>query len=394
MPTPSLFARHWRLDPDVTFLNHGSFGACPTEVLEKQTEFRQQLEAEPVRFLARELEAREDQVRAALGEFIGAHPNDLALVPNATVGVNTVLNCLKLKPGEGILVTDHGYAACRNAVERVAQRTGAKVVVAKIPFPIHSSDQVLQAIDEAFTPNIRFALIDHITSPTALILPIQQIVAKLHAKGVRVLVDGAHAPGMLPLNLDALGAEFYTGNCHKWMCAPKGAAFLHVRRDWQDKIVPLVTSHGMRINRTDRSRFRLEHDWTGTHDPTPWLCIPPAISLFSQLHPGGWQEQRQLNRDLTLRARTLLCTALEIEPPAPDDMLGSMAASVLPALKIPQMPPSLFEPLQDWLWHKHAIEVPVMRWPSPPVELLRISAQIYNTFEQFEILASTLQGLR
>ncbi len=391
---PNPLASHWTLDPAVTFLNHGSFGACPRAVLQAQADLRARLEAEPVRLLARELEGLQDAVRQALGAFLNADPEGLTLVANATVGVNTVLANLQLAPGDEILVLDHGYAACRNAVDRVAARLDARVVVAQVPFPLVADDAVLEAMARVLTPRTRFCLIDHVTSPTALVLPLARIVPWLKARGVAVLVDGAHAPGQVAVDLTALNAEYYTGNCHKWLCAPKGAAFLHVRADRRAGFVPLITSHGMAVARTDRSRFRLEHDWTGTGDPTPWLTVPAALAWMAQLQPGGWPARQAANHALVLQARDLLCAALDVPPPAPDAMLGAMAAIPLPPLRVPPQPPSLFDPLQDHLWHAHGIEVPVMDWPSPRVRLIRISAQAYNSLDQFHFLADQLRALR
>jgi isopenicillin-N epimerase len=378
----------WMLDPAIVFLNHGSFGACPQPVLEYQMAVRTRMEAEPVLFF-RQLEEMADHARSALGGFVGADPNDLAFMPNATTGVNTVLRSLDFEPGDEILITDHIYNACRNAAALVAELSGARLVTANIPFPINSSGEALAAIVERVTPRTRLLLIDHVTSPTALIFPIEAIVAKMAERDIDTLVDGAHAPGMVPVDVTAIGAAYYTANAHKWMCAPKGAAFLHVRRDRQDRIIPTVISHGANSSRTDRSRFRLLFDWTGTTDPTAHLAIPTAIETMASLVPGGWPELMRHNHELALQARDLLVGALGIDPPAPDHMLGSMAAIPLPDESGPQLPsPSLA--LQETLWNDHQVEVPVNVWPSWPHLLLRVSAQIYNQIEQYETLAKHL----
>ena len=215
-------AQHWKLDPEITFLNHGSFGACPTRVLARQSELRTQMEGEPLRFFMRELEPLLDAARASLAAFVHAPSSDIAFVNNATAGVNTVLRSLRLEPGDELLTTSHVYNACRNAMEYVAAQCDARVVIAPVPFPIQSPGEVVQSVLERVTPRTRLVLLDHITSPTGLILPIEDILPTLHEKGIDTLVDGAHAPGMIPLDITALGATYYTGNCHKWVCAPKG----------------------------------------------------------------------------------------------------------------------------------------------------------------------------
>lgn len=239
----------------MTFLNHGSFGACPKQVLEFQQRLRLQLEQEPLRFFGREWEPLLDDARSKLAAFMGADVQDLVFIPNATTGVNSVLRSLTFSPEDEILTTNHEYNACRNALDFVTSRTGAEVVVAKIPFPIDSPRQVVAAVIEQVSPKTRLALLDHVTSQTGLIFPIQKLVKELQQRGVDTLVDGAHAPGMISLNLQEIGATYYTGNCHKWLCAPKGAAFLYVRRDKQSEIRPLTISHGTNSPRTDKTRF-------------------------------------------------------------------------------------------------------------------------------------------
>jgi isopenicillin-N epimerase len=388
-------AQHWPLDPAITFLNHGSFGSCPRPVLAFQQSLRDRLERQPVQFLVRELEPMLDDARRVLAAFVGANADNLVFVTNATSGVNTVLRSLSFSAGDELLVTNHEYNACRCALEYAAQRAGAKVVVASIPFPFQSEDQIVQSVLNAVTPRTRLALLDHVTSPTALVLPIARLIRELAERGIDTLVDGAHAPGMLPVNLSELNAAYYTGNCHKWMCAPKTAGFLHVREDRQELIHPLSISHGYNTKRTDRSRFQIEFAWTGTSDPTPALTVPEVLRFRENLLPGGWPEIMSRNRDLALRARTILCQALAVQPPCPDSFIGSMAAFPLPAdATVRQARSPLYEDaLQEKLLQKHGIEVPVVSWPAHPHRLLRISAQLYNSPADYEKLAAALAEL-
>ena len=387
------FASPWTLDPDVVFLNHGSFGACPKPVLAAQAELRARLEREPVDFMAREWERRMDEARTALARFVGADPDAVALVHNATGGVNTVLRSLTFSAGEEILVVDQGYNACQNAARFVAERSGARVVVAHLPFPLARPEEVTKAILDQVTGRTRLALVDHVTSATGLVLPIEAIVRGIDARGIDTLVDGAHAPGMVPLALDTLGAAYYTGNCHKWMCTPKGSAFLYVRKDRQHLVHPLVISHGANAPRTDRSRFRLEFDFTGTQDPTGWLAIPEAIRFMGSLLPGGWDELRARNHALALRGRSILCEALGIPAPAPDSMIGSLAAVPLPPGPASTAPPLSIDPIMATLYEKHRIETLASVWPASPGRILRVSAQIYNEESQYLRLAAALKAI-
>jgi isopenicillin-N epimerase len=392
LESPAVSPALWRLDPAVTFLNHGSFGSCPGSVLEFQVQIRQRLERQPVRFFVREFEELWDQARRELSAFVGARPDDLVFVPNATSGINTVLRSLEWRPGDELLVTNHEYNACRNALDYVAHRSGARVVVANIPFPLKSADEIVPGIESCVTPRTRLALVDHVTSQTGLVLPLAAIVHALTRLGVDVLVDGAHAPGMMPLDLERLGAAYYTGNCHKWLCGPKGAAFLHVRADRQDAIRPLIISHGANSSRTDRSRFLIEFGWMGTGDPSAALSVPEAIRVMGSLLPGGWPEVMRRNRQLVLAARRLLCDALGIDAPCPDELIGSLASVPLPDAKnsAPSKSPLYLDPLQDWLMDHGKIEVPIIPWPAPPKRLLRISAQLYNSLPQYRALARAL----
>ena len=375
------FPSLWCLDPAVTYLNHGSFGACPAAVLAMQSVLRLEMEREPVDFLAVKLQGRLDAARDALAAFLGADAADLVFVSNATTGVNAVLRSLTFAPGDELLTTNHTYAACRKTIDYVAARSGARVVVATVPFPLDTEEQVIEPILACVSPRTRLAVLDHVTSPTALVLPVARLIAELRSRGIETLVDGAHAPGMLPLALTALGAAYYTGNAHKWLCAPKGAAFLHVRRDRQAGLHPSVISHGYPRG------FPAEVDWTGTCDPTPWLCIPEAIRYMGGLLPGGWPELMTRNRALALQARDILCTALGLNAPAPDGMIGSMASITLPAAD-PGSPAARLDSDALCEWFR---ERGVRTWLYPhPVPVLRAAAQLYNNRDQYQRLATLL----
>jgi isopenicillin-N epimerase len=356
----------WLLDPDVIYLNHGSFGACPEEILAEQSRWRARLERNPMRFFVRELEQLLDESRARLAAFVGARPEQLAFVPNATFGCNAVAR--SLSPGSEVLVTSCSYNACVNAF----RESGADLVVAQIPLPVETEEEVVGAILGALTPKTQLALIDHVTSPTAMIWPVAKIVAALRERGVATLVDGAHAPGMLALDIESLGADYYIGNCHKWMCAPKGVGFLWDRRAHTR---PPIISHGANSPRSDRSKFHLEFDWTGTSDPTACLCLPAVIDGFD------WPSLRAHNRALALEGRSILSEALEVPPLCPDAMIGSMAAIPLPPGD---------QSLQLRLAER-GIEVPIILINEH--RLVRISAQRYNRAEDYRILSSAILDL-
>ncbi|MCH7226106.1 aminotransferase class V-fold PLP-dependent enzyme [Haloferula sp. A504] len=394
--SPAGDPEHWILDRSVDFLNHGSFGACPRPVLEAQSRYREEMEREPVRFMTARRGPLQDEARQALCDFLGSRFEDIVPVPNSTSAVSAVVRSLDFEPGDELLTTNHAYNACTNALRYVAERCGAQLRVAEVPFPLSDAEQVVEAVLGALTDRTRLVMLDHVTSPTALIFPIDRLVSEIQGRGIDVLVDGSHAPAMVPLDLDALGAAYYTGNCHKWMCAPKGAGFLHVRRDRQEPIVPAVISHGMNMRRPGRSRFHDLFDWIGTIDPTPWICVKDSIEFLESAFPGGAAGLAARNRRLALAARDLLCRALSGDPPAPNSMLGTMATVVLPDESQPDQmdfttSPSPSLPLYCHLLREHNIDVPVSPWPAPPRQTLRISAQAYNHLAQFERLAEILK---
>lgn len=372
----------WLHEDGLVFLNHGSFGATPAPILELQAELRAQIEHDAIRFLLDQLEDRLDAVRSVAGARLGAEPEGIAFVPNPTFGVNSVLASLRLSPGDEIVVSEHGYNACNNAAKHWAERAGGRAVVAKIPFPIQDPGEATAAIIGAVGPRTRLVMIDHVTSQTGLVLPAAEIVREIEGRGIDVLVDGAHAPGMVPLDISAIGAAYYVGAFHKWICAPKGASFLFTRADRRASTHPVVTSHGANSTRTDRTRYALEFDWLGTMDPTPFLAVPAAFAFLDSLSSDGLAGVMHLNRALTLQARALLTKSLGIEAPCPDSMLGSLASLPLPDGDSVR----LHRALRD----THRIQIPVFPWPEAPRRLIRISAQRYNQLSDYERLASAL----
>ena len=381
----------WALEPGTHHLNHGSFGAVLEEVLDLQQEWRRRLEANPTRFVFRELDEAVDRARDAVARFVGADPAGIAPVRNATTGVASVLRSVEpwLQPGDQLLTTAHDYNAIRQILRFAAERTGAEVVVASVPFPVESPSQVTETVLGAVTDRTRIAVIDHITSPTALVYPLEQIVPALEPE-IPVLVDGAHGPGQVPVALDDLGASWYTGNLHKWVCAPKGAAFLHARSDRLEMTVPSVISHGYNAAvDSPGDRYRALFDWLGTDDFSAWAVTPDVLRLVGGLETGGWEPIMKRNHDLVLEGRGILADAVGTELPAPDGMVGSMASVLLPDGSGPS-PGGELSPLTDRLFDAGFATL-VMNWPQWPRQLLRLSAHLYNTPADYRDLAETLR---
>ncbi len=424
-PRPSPLAAHWRFDPDVVFLNHGSFGGVPVVVSEHQRELQLLLQREPVRFYVELMEPLVDEARRAIAPLLGCHADDFGFVLNATMGVNAVVRSLRFQPGDEILTSNHEYNACNNVVESAAQQWGARVVKIDVPFPISGPDEAFDRIVAGVTPRTKLVLLSYITSPSGMVLPVERLVSEMNRRGIDTLVDGAHAPGMVPLDLDRLNAPYFTGNLHKWVCAPSGAAVLHVRRDRQHLIRPSIISHGANSPRTDRSRFRLEFDYIGTADPSAWLSAPMAMHFIAGLAPlldippgfgaaaqaatstdaepsrlrANWERVMQSNRAKALRGRAILCDALGVKPSIPEEMIGSLAAVLLPPANPADYARSTKyqDPFQDVLIQKYGIQVPIYPVPpnadgrNPGARVVRISGQVYNSIEQYEYLASVLK---
>ena len=372
----------WLLDDDVIFLNHGSFGACPRSVLARQREWQERMEAEPVRFMTRELPQHLETARAELASFVGARTEDLVFVHNATDGANAVLRSLlpEFKPGDELLTASHAYRAVRQTMVYVAELSRAKVVDAQVPFPIADPDDVVDAIRQAITPRTAFAVIDHITSPTGVIFPVEKIIALFKDRGIPVLIDGAHAPGQIDLHLDTLGADYYIGNCHKWLYTPKGAAFLWVDKKHQSKIHPTVISHYL------GSGYQIEFGWTGTLDATAFLSVPAGIEFHRKFFAS---EGREYTRKILLDARREISDALGVSLAAPEEMLANLCTFPLPG--DPDATDERVLNLHDRLFDEYKIEVPAMN--ANGKLYLRISSQVYNDPSDFHALKEALVQL-
>ncbi len=357
------------LDPDTVFLSHGTYGACPRPVFERYQAWQRELEREPVEFLSRRVEGLLADARAALAAYVGTAPDDLTFVQNATTGVNLAARALDLRSGDEVLSTDLEYGACDYTWEQVCVRTGARYVRAEIPLPL---DDVTTALFARRTERTRAVYISHITSETGLLLPVEQIVKRAHAEGLVAIVDGAHAPGHVDLDLDALGADFYAGNCHKWMCAPKGAGFLHVRQDWQERVDGPIVSWGYGEPATFISRTERQ----GTRDAAAYLAVPAAIEFIRK------HDVRERCVALARETRTRLCELLGTEPLSPDESIRQLAS-----VRLPRPAPTLSQRLFD----DFRIEIPTMG-PRRD-DLLRLSVALYTEREDVERLLDALPHL-
>ncbi|MFZ4574360.1 MAG: aminotransferase class V-fold PLP-dependent enzyme [Phycisphaerales bacterium] len=388
-----LSAAGWTLDPCLDFLNHGSYGATPRCVQDVQDELRARAERDPVRYLKVDLEALLDDARAALGRFVNCRGADLAPTPNATYALATVLNCTPLRPGDEILLTDHEYQSLHNELERVCARTGARAVRAAVPFPIRSEDQVVEAVVGAMTDRTRLVFISHVTSATALVFPVDRVVRECHRRGIDVVVDGAHAPGQVPVDVGALRPTYWVCSGHKWLCGPRGSGFMYVRPDKQHLIRPLSLNSRVHKARPDRGLFLRDFDYLGTDDRTAELAVPAAIEMMGRLFAGGWPALMRRNHEVAMAGRGLVCRALEVEAPSPESMVGCMATVPLPdpPAHLMNRRTSYDDALQDALVERHGIVAPVWRWGPANQRVIRISAQVYNTVEQYAKLADALR---
>lgn len=373
----------WSLDPERAHLNHGSFGAVPIPVQRAQDEMRASVEANPMRSLWRTLSAELDRARVIAAGFLGADPEGFAFVHNATTAVNTVLNAVALRPGDEVLVTDHTYGTVRFAVERACRVAGAKPVVQPVPLPVRGAPDLLDSVMAGMSERTKLALVDHIASPTGLVFPVEALVAELRAHGVLVMVDGAHAPGMVPVDVARLDPDFWTGNFHKWCCAPRGSAGLWARAEHRALIAPLVTSWYA------SEGFPAAFRWLGTDDYTPYLAVPAALSFMDGL---GWERVRTHNRALARYGRRVVEEALGVEPAVPHAHGGLFEAmTIVPLPEGVGGDEGATRDLHTLVADELGIEIVAPAWEGRGY--LRLSAQAYNAPAEYERLAEGLARL-
>lgn len=391
LPTYSSFIEHWNLNQDIVYLNHGSFGATPKFVLKKQQQIHAEMEAEAVDFYINHLPNLLQESKQSLSNFVGADANDLVFVQNTTTGVNTILNSLQSNENDDWLITNHNYGACVHALKHYAKRNKCNVVCANIPYPLHSDDDILKAIENTITPKTTIALIDYITSATAIIFPIKKIIEMLHQKGIKVIIDAAHAPGMVDFSIDDLKPDFFVANCHKWICSPKGSAFMYVSKELQSQIFPLVISHYNNEDEGNDKHWSNQFLWDGTHDYSSYLGVKDALEFMPTLMENDWIAIKRHNHDLAWKASSKIANSLNKELPAPENMIGSIVNIPMPNSEEFAMYSKDKKSLKEILFEKYSIEVPIFLFPSAPNQWLRISAQLYNSMEQYDYLIDCLK---
>lgn len=371
------------LDPEIIFLNHGSFGACPRPVLKAYQAWQRQLERQPVLFLGRELRQYDQAARQALGGYLNARAVDLVFVPNATHGVNIVARSLDLQPEDEILTTNHEYGACDNTWEFICQKSRAHYIHQPVALPLGNTEEIIEQLWQGVNSRTRLIFLSQISSPTALILPVQAICQRARQEGILTLVDGAHAPGQIEVDLVAIGADFYTGNCHKWMLSPKGAAFLHARPEVQNQIEPLVVSWGYSADEstTSGSRYLDLLNWTGTKDPAAALSVPDAIQ-FMQQH--DWPAVRAECHALAVETRQRIHALTGLPALSGEEGFYQMFSARLPKQ-------TDLASLKTRLYDEYRIEVPTILWNGQ--KLIRISIQAYNSRSDADAVVAALQTL-
>lgn len=382
---------NWLLNRGVTYLNHGSFGACPRYVMEYRSRLLSEIESEPMDFLVRRLPGELSAQITTLESFLGAGPGTIVLTDNTTTGINSVIKSIRFMPGETVLLSSQAYFSTRNALNEAVSRAGAHVRTIPFTVPVSGPEEVLRQLMGSVDGTVRYAVLDHISSPTGMVFPLAEAVGVLSGEGIEVIADGAHGPGHTQLSLSELGCAWYVGNCHKWLCSPRSCAILYTRPDMKGMTAPAVTSHVPGDFLPGPDPLRVMFDWSGTPDPSPRLCVRKSIDYMATMHPGGWDGIIRRNTGLARQARSLLLEATGSEAPFPDSMVGCMASVRLPDLDhTGPRPIDWFDPLQQAL-RDRGIEAPVIQCSAG--RFLRVSAQLYNYPAQYEHLAEVLRGL-
>lgn len=374
-PFGAAIRHEWDLDPAVAYLNHGSFGVTPRTVLEAQAQWRHEIERSPAAFMARARAGLLRDAAAPVAAFLGAKADDLAFMENATSAANAVLRSLAFVPGDEILITSLGYRAVNHAAAYVATRAGATLVEAKVSLPVGGPDDIVTAVTKKLSARTRLVILDHIASQSAIVVPIERLIAAAHDAGAQVLVDGAHVPGQLALDMPALGADYYVANLHKWLFVPRGCAILWAPKLRQEGLHPLTISHGY------AQGFLAEFDWTGTRDLSGWLCAPEGIAAHRRLGAGRLMER---NRALAREMGAMLARRFGTALAAPPDMFAAMAT-----VRLPDSPRDFLE-ITGWLRENHRIEAPV--WRIDGALWVRIAAQAYNEPADYERLAAAIES--
>jgi isopenicillin-N epimerase len=392
LPNYSPLAKHWSLNQNIVYLNHGSFGATPTKVLEKQHQLQLENEASSIEFYIDKLPDLINASKSVLANFVGTSKNNIAFVQNTTTGVNTILNSLATNEGDEWLTTNHAYGACAHAFNHYANKNKCLVNVANINYPITNKFQILESIEKSITPKTTIALIDYVTSASAIIIPIPEIIEMLHSKGIQVIVDAAHCPGMIDINLQQLKPDYLIANCHKWICSPKGSAFIYVAPQHQSMIHPLVISHYNDMAPNSDAHWSNQFMWDGTHDYSAYICVKDALEYMPSIINGGWQTIKTKNHELVWTAATKIANAFNVDIPAPKEMIGSICNIPMPNGEAPSRKFHSNVALKNLLFAKYNIEVPVFMFPTAPTQWLRISAQLYNCMDQYDYLLECLKN--
>jgi isopenicillin-N epimerase len=371
------------LDPDVVFLNHGSFGATPAPVFDEYQRLQLEMERQPVRWMQREADQRLATARAALAEYVGCDHDEIVYFPNPTQAINMVARSMRLEPGAEVLATDHEYGAMDRTWRVVCAEAGARYVQAHVPIPLPTADEVVERVWAAVTPRTRVLFISHITSSTAVRFPVEELVRRAREAGLVTIVDGAHVPGHIPLDVRAVGADFYTGAPHKWLCAPKGTSFLYARRDAQHLLKPLVVSWGWESLTPSGSTFVDHHEWQGTRDLAPFLATPAAIEWT---RANDWEGQQQRSHDMVRATIGRVDALTGLGSMYPDDgfrWYGQMAVALLPDVDVVE--------LKRRLYDEFLVELPVHRFADQP--MLRVSIAAYTVESDIDALIDALATL-